>query len=386
MLRTALYDRHRSLGAKTVDFHGWEMPLYYTSILDEHKAVRTTIGMFDISHMGQVIVSGEKSAEALDRIMTNDITNLPKGRSCYTLMLNEQGGIIDDLIIYRLGENDFLVIINCGNRVKDVEWMQAHTIEGAAFNNVSDGRSILAIQGPLAGRVLEQILDAKVSGLERFEVAPIRTMGPAACIARTGYTGSDGFELFLPDNHAKKIWDIMIDSVKALGGLPIGLGARDTLRLEAGLRLYGTDLNDTTTPLEAGLKWTVAFEKQDFIGKKALLAQQAEGVKRRLIGIEFAQGPIPREGCPLTTDESAQNGDKPQQVGAITGGTFSSMLNRSIGMAYVEPAFAKIGTRLNMSVRARSYTGTVVKMPFWKPESRKETITSAATPTLENKS
>ena len=373
--KTALHERHRQLGAKMTDFHGWDMPLYYTSILEEHKAVRQALGIFDISHMGQVIVSGPGAVETLNRLVVSDLSQVAKGRACYTLMLNEAGGILDDLIIYRIGDEDYLVIVNCGNRASDVAWMQAHRQGHVTISDVSQGRSILAVQGPLSCRVLEQILDARVTSLGRFDIAPIRTMSPEACIARTGYTGSDGFELFLPDQHAKRVWDTVLAQAKSLGAQPVGLGARDTLRVEAGLRLYGTDMDAATTPLEVGLDWTVAINKGEFIGKPVLVKQKQEGVTRKFVGFEMSQGPVPRTGTELTVDG--------RKVGIVTSGTFSPILTKPLGMGYVEPALAKAGTTLTVTVRSQKYTGTIVKLPFWKGETRQPALTASGAPTLE---
>jgi len=378
MQKTALYDRHRQLGAKMTDFHGWEMPLYYTSILEEHQAVRQALGLFDISHMGQVLVTGPEAVEALNRLVVSDVSQVGEGRACYTLMLNEAGGILDDLIIYRLGAEEFLVIVNCGNRTSDVEWLASHAGGRTTVSDISQGRSILAVQGPRAGRVLEEILDARVAGLGRFGVAPIRTMGPDACIARTGYTGGDGFELFLPDSHAKRVWDLVLSMAKPMGALPVGLGARDTLRVEAGLRLYGTDMDAATTPLEVGLDWTVAINKPAFIGKDVLVQQRREGVSRKFVGFELSQGPVPRQGFGLAaaTDQGAR------PVGVVTSGTFSPILNRPLGMGYVEPAFTKPGTALTITVRNQQHRATVVKLPFWKGQTSQPALSSAA-PTME---
>jgi aminomethyltransferase len=378
--KTALHDRHRSLGAKMTEFHGWDMPLYYSSILEEHRAVREALGMFDISHMGQVLVTGSGALERLSRLVTSDLTQVSQGRACYTLLLNERGGILDDLIIYRIGETDVLVIVNCANRQSDVEWLRAHMTGDATVTDISDGRSILAVQGPKAARVLEHLLDARVAGLGRFGVAPIRTMGTDACLARTGYTGGDGFELFLPDKHARKLWDLILLESKPLGGLPVGLGARDTLRIEAGLRLYGTDMDTETTPLDAGLAWTVAWQKAGFIGKEALVAQKARGLPRRFIGFELAQGPVPRNGAQLFaqgTDGAARH------VGTVTSGTFSSILGRPIGMGYVDAACAAAGTTLSLTVRSQRYPATVVKLPFWKGEPVPPALQASGGATLE---
>lgn len=369
MLRkTALYDRHAALGAKITDFHGWSMPLYYTSILEEHKAVRQTLGIFDVSHMGQALVTGPDAAGLLNRLLVSDIAQVGEGRACYTLMLNPSGGILDDLIVYRIGPADFLLIINCGNRESDVAWLQQHREGRVEITPISDGRSILAVQGPLACRVLEQLLDAKVAGLARFGIAPIRTMGAAACIARTGYTGSDGFELFLPDHHARRVWEMVLAAAGPRGAQPVGLGARDTLRVEAGLRLYGTDMDAATTPIEAGLGWTVAINKPEFMGKAALMTQQRDGVAKTFVGVELSEGPVPRTGCALTVEAAGR------QVGTVTSGTFSPTLNRPLGMGYVEPAYAKPGTALTVTVRAQRYTATVVKLPFWKGETQQPVV------------
>ena len=390
--KTALYERHRALSAKMTDFHGWEMPLYYTSILEEHRAVRETLGIFDISHMGQVLVTGPDALEQLNGVVTSDLAQVGEGRACYTLLLNERGGILDDLIIYRLGESDLLIIVNCANRVSDTQWLRSHCRGNVTVTDISDGRSILAVQGPRANHVLEELLDARVAGLGRFGVAPIRTMGTDACLARTGYTGGDGFELFLPDQHARKLWDLILLQAKPLGALPVGLGARDTLRVEAGLRLYGTDMDEATTPLEAGLAWTVAFHKPRFIGKDALLKQQEAGVTRKLVGFELSQGPVPRQGAELLADKGSARpagatstaqaeagghaeaagrvgGAGLRRVGLVTSGTFSPILNRPLGMGYVEPAFAKPGTALTLTVRTQRYAATVVKLPFWKGDT-----------------
>jgi aminomethyltransferase len=380
MQKTALHERHRRLGAKMTDFHGWDMPLYYTSILEEHKAVRQALGLFDISHMGQVIVSGPDALETLNTLAVSDISQVAEGRACYTLILNESGGILDDLIIYRVGASDYLVIVNCGNRTSDVDWLAAHRRGRTTVSDISEGRSILAVQGPRACRVLEQVLDARVTSLGRFGIAPIRTMGPSACIARTGYTGGDGFELFLPDQHAQKLWDLLLETAGPAGLQPAGLGARDTLRVEAGLRLYSTDMDASTTPLEAGLGWTVAINKPDFIGKSVLVRQKAQGFPRRFIGFELAEGPVPRTGTELFSDSAP---GEPRRVGAVTSGTFSPLLGKPIGMGYVEAPCAAPGTVLSVVVRAQRYRGTVVKLPFWKSDMQQPALSTSSAPSRE---
>ncbi len=378
MQKTALHERHRRLGAKMTEFHGWDMPLYYTSILEEHKAVREALGLFDVSHMGQVLVTGPDATATLNELVVSDIAHVGVGRACYTLMLNEQGGILDDLIVYRTGEDGYLVIVNCGNRASDLAWLTAHRRGQTVINDISSGRSILAVQGPRACRLLEQLLDARVTSLGRFDVAPMRTMGPDACIARTGYTGSDGFELFVPDQHAQRLWDLILSSGQPVGARPVGLGARDTLRVEAGLRLYGTDMDAATNPFEVGLDWTVAMSKPSFIGREALLAQKAQPLARKFVGFELAQGPVPREGMELTSQD--------RRVGTVTSGTFSPTLGKPLGLGYVEPACAALGTTLVLTVRAQRYPATVVRLPFWKGDAKPAALASPAASTLERPS
>ena len=312
---------------------------------------------------------GREGGRTLNALLVSDLTQVGLGRACYTLMLNEAGGILDDLIIYRIGATDYLIIVNCGNRTSDVEWLTAHRQGRTTITDISQGRSILAVQGPLACRILEQILDARVTSLGRFDIAPIRTMGPEACLARTGYTGSDGFELFLPDHHAQRLWDAVLSEARPVGMLPIGLGARDTLRIEAGLRLYGTDMDGATTPFDAGLGWTVAINKPAFIGKDALVTQKAQGLAKTFVGFELAAGPMPRTGSELTIDGPAGSGAS-RRVGTVTSGTFSPILNKPLGMGYVESPYAAPGTALTLTVRSQRYTATVVKLPFWKDTAR----------------
>ncbi len=375
--RTGLYQRHLELGAKMTAFHGWEMPLYYTSIIEEHRAVREVFGIFDVSHMGQVLVTGPEALPTLNRLVVSDLGHLGEGRACYTLLLNEHGGILDDVIVFRLGPEDFLVIVNCATHEADVAWLQAHQQGRVTMTDISEGRAILAVQGPKACRTLEQLLDTRVTTLGRFGVAPIRTMGPDACLARTGYTGGDGFELFLPNTHAVRVWNLVVNAGQGLGGLPVGLGARDTLRVEAGLRLYGADMDAQTTPWEAGLGWTVAMQKGEFIGREALVRQREVGIPRVFIGIQLASGPVPRQGMELRL------GDR--RVGTVTSGTYSPLLQQPIGMGYVEPTAAKLGTRLTVTVRSQRYEATIVKLPFWTPRMTPAARLTAGASPLESR-
>ena len=360
--RTPLHAEHVTLGAKMTDFHGWDMPLYYTSILDEHAAVRQAVGLFDISHMGQVWVSGPGAVATLNDVTVSDIANVGEGRACYTMMLNERGGILDDVIVYHLTANEYVVIVNCANRAKDVEWLRAHQQRPVVIDGPLSGRCIVAVQGPLAARLLDQVLEARVSGMGRFDVWPVRSWGDRAWVARTGYTGSAGFELFLDAEPAMRIWRELLQRGKTLGIHPIGLGARDTLRLEAGLRLYGVDMDETTTPYEADLGWTVAIHKAFFIGQPVLVEQQTRGVEKRLVGFTLGHSPIPRHDCSILV------GDR--QVGGVTSGTFSAMLDGCIGMGYVERAVATPGIAISVVIRNKPHPGTIVKLPFWRKEEK----------------
>jgi len=350
-------------------FHGWEMPLYYTSILDEHKSVRTAVGLFDVSHMGQLFVTGPGAVEAVNELIVSDLAQTAVGRACYTMLLNQQGGILDDIIVFRVGETELLVVINCANRQKDVAWFQSHAAPPVQVGDHSAARSIIAIQGPQAAGLLGEIAGLRISALGRFDVMAVPGLGLETWVSRTGYTGSDGFEVFLPNRDAIELWRRLLERGQAFGVQPIGLGARDTLRLEAGLRLCGTDMDETTTPFEADLGWTVALGKASFIGKAALARQKAAGAGKRLCGFQLEQGPVPRQGCPLLIGE--------RTIGTVTSGTFSLMLNKPIGLAYVERDVALPGTAVQVAIRAKSYPATIVKLPFW----RTQTTAATAQPT-----
>ena len=368
MNKTALHPEHLKLGAKMTEFHGWDMPLYYTSILEEHHSVRAAVGVFDISHMGQVWVRGPGACGTLNELVVSDLAQVGPGRACYTLLTNEQGGILDDLIIYRVGGQEYLVIVNCANREADAGWLAAHRRGEVEVRDISAGRSIVAVQGPHASRLLDEVVGTRVSGLGRFDVVPLPGLGEWVWVARTGYTGSDGFEVFLPDQPAVRLWRLLLER----GAQPIGLGARDTLRLEAGLRLYGTDMDAATSPYEAGLGWTVAIHKPSFLGKGVLLPQREGRVARKFIGFEMGEGPVPRHGCAIVAEQ--------RRVGTVTSGTFSATLNKPIGMGYVEPACAAPGTQLSIEIRARPYPAVVVKLPFVRAQEQASAAAGSPTP------
>ncbi len=389
MQRTILYPEHLALGAKMTPFNGWDMPLYYSSILDEHKAVRTAVGIFDVSHMGQVFVRGPQALAMLDELVVSRLDTLAQGRACYSLMLHERGGIVDDIIVFRVGPEECLVVVNCANREKDVQWMQQHRREGDRAGTIlageevphADGRAavdvrlepdraILAVQGPEAAGLLDEVLKQRVSSLGRFDITTVASLGSRAWISRTGYTGSDGFELFVPNAQAVALWKRLVNAGQSRGIHPIGLGARDTLRLEAGLRLCGTDMDESTSPYEADLGWTVALSKPSFIGKPVLVEQAASGVARRLAGFALDEGPVPRHGCALVV------GDR--EVGTVTSGTFSLMLNQPIGMGFIERSLATPGTRIGVMIRSKAHPATVVKLPFWRNPSAAKPVEAGA--------
>jgi len=351
---TALHAEHARLGAKLVDFHGWEMPLYYRGIIEEHVAVRERVGVFDISHMGQVLVTGPGSLATLQRLVSADLAKSADGQAAYGLLLNAQGGIVDDIIVYRLTAEQWLLIINCGNREKDVAWMQRHLGPQTTLTHISSGRSMLAIQGPEAEDVVEELVGAAVSGMGRFRIraVPGRSDG---WLSRTGYTGSDGYELFVRDQDAIELWHRALDAL-GLQAQPAGLGARDTLRLEACYRLYGADMDDATTPFEAGLGWVVDMAKTDFIGQAALVKQQQP--QRRLVPFEVSGAAIPRSGYAILRES--------RRVGQVTSGSFSPTLRKGIGLGYVETACAAPGTAIEIEIRGQRHAGLVVKGPFYK--------------------
>lgn len=359
--RTPLYARHAALGAKMIDFGGWELPVQFEGILKEHEAVRTRAGLFDASHMGEFFVSGGDAEAFLQRLTTNDISRLQTGAVQYTLMCSPDGGTVDDLLVYRLGPDRFLAVVNASNIEKDWAWMQDHRKGGVQVENASDATALLALQGPAAAGILR----AAARGFEPAALRPFRfaervaVAGTAALVSRTGYTGEDGFELYVPAGRAEDVWDALISAGAPFGLLPAGLGARDTLRFEARLPLYGQELSDSITPVEAGLGVFVKAEKGDFIGRGVLAAQKASGPPRRLVGIEMIDRGIPRNGY------SVQAADG-RRVGEVTSGTQSPTLKRNLGLALVEAAYAAAGTELRVDIRGKSLAAFVVETPFYK--------------------
>jgi len=357
--RTSLYPLHVRLGARMVEFGGWEMPVQYAGIVEEHRAVRTAAGLFDVSHMGEVELEGPGALASVQRLITNDAGRLAVGGGLYTPMCRPTGGIVDDLTVFRVGEQRYLLVVNAATTEKDVAWIQEHTAR-AAVRDRSAELGLLALQGPRAQAILGRLTRAGLSGLPYFHIAGgVEVAGVRGClVSRTGYTGEDGFEIAAPWDAAPRVWDALLEAGRGDGLVPAGLGARDTLRLEAGYMLYGNDIDETTTPLEAPLGWTVKLDKGEFIGRDALARQKQEGVRRRLVGFEMLERAIPRRGYPLLAGG--------ERVGQVTSGTFGPWVNRSIGMGYVAVAQARPGTELAVEIRGRPARAAVVKLPFYR--------------------
>lgn len=356
--RTPLYDCHREAGAKLVPFAGWEMPVQYESVIEEHRAVRERAGLFDVSHMGEVAVRGPGAVRYLDAITPNHVARLAVGRAQYSALLTEAGTYVDDLLIYRLAEEELLVVVNAANRDKDVAWMQRHVSGDVEVEDVSDRYGLLALQGPRAVEILAPLTDVDLGAVRYYGFARGHVDGHPAIVSRTGYTGEDGFELYLDPEAAPAVWRRLLGGGAAQGLVPAGLGARDTLRLEAGLALYGHEIDDTTTPWEAGLDWVVKLDKGDFVGREALVAQREQGVARRLVGFEVTGRGIGRQGHPL------RHGGR--VVGAVTSGTWSPTFERALGMGYVEAALAAPGTEIELEIRERPVPARVAAIPFYR--------------------
>lgn len=366
--KTVLFDSHKALGAKIVPFGGWAMPVSYSSVLQEHKAVREQCGLFDVSHMGEVFVSGKNAATFLQKLTINDIDRLTPGSGQYTAILNEQGGMIDDLIIYRLEPDAFLICVNAGNKDKDFDWIrsQAGKAEGVLVEDKSDAYSQIAVQGPTSPDVMKAVIPAtELSGfqdLDYMQIRKITAFGSDMYVARTGYTGEWGYEIYLPNKAAVAVWDALLTTSEATGVCPIGLGARDTLRLEACYLLYGNDMNDSVTPLEAGIDWATRLDAADFIGKKSLIAQKAAGVTRKNFAFRMEADGIPRH------DMQVYSGD--QLVGVVTSGSVLPTVGGAGGMALLDPRKVKVDDIIEIDVRGKRKLARVTRKPLYKAKVR----------------
>jgi aminomethyltransferase len=354
--RTPLHDVHVQSGARMVEFAGWDMPVQYAGLLDEHEAVRTRAGLFDVSHMGEVVFRGPKALAALNHVFTNDLSRVADGQAQYGCLCREDGGIVDDVVVYRRSAEDLLVCVNAGNRQKDFEWLRDHA-GGAQVTDESDDWVQIALQGPRSQAILQPLTPVDLAKLKTFWFTTGSVHGIECTLARTGYTGEDGFELFCRAADGVRIWKAVLEAGKPEGLVPAGLGARDTLRLEVAYRLYGNDMDDVTTPLEAGLGWVVKFDKGDFIGRDAMLRQKEGGLPRKLVGFVLTDPGIARHGFDVLHDG--------KKVGTVASGTRSPTLKTSIGLAYVPPSLAAEGSTFAVDIRGRPASAQVVKTPFY---------------------
>jgi aminomethyltransferase len=353
-LRTPLYDAHLKSNARMVEFAGFEMPVQYAGVLEEHAAVREKAGMFDVSHMGEVVLEGRGALETAQRLVTNDLARCKDGQAQYSALCNEKGGVIDDIIVYRFSPERLFICVNASGRSKDYEWMRAHAGSGVAVAQRSDDWAQIAIQGPQAPAIVDALCQPRVLDLAYYHFREATVAGVPGCIvARTGYTGEDGFEVFVPPQGARKLWDTLLEK----GVVPCGLGARDSLRLEVAYRLYGNDMDEEHTPLEAGLGWIVKLDKPGgFIGSDALIRQKQEGLKRKLVGFKVTGKGIARQGYPVLREG--------QRAGEVTSGTMSPVLKEAIGLAYVPMALSKEGSAFDVEIRGKPVPAQVVKTPF----------------------
>ena len=358
--QTSLYPRHKALGARMVAFGGWEMPVEYSGISEEHLAVRTDAGLFDVSHMGEVEVAGSQALAAVQRITCNDASRLEVGQIQYSALTTHEGTFVDDLLVYRLAQDHFLLVINAANIERDVTWIKEEIkpVGDAVAVNVSSRYALLALQGPRAADILQTLTGVELDSIQYYWFATGEVAGVRATISRTGYTGEDGFELFVAPQTADAVWSAVLDAGGASGLRPIGLGARDTLRLEAAMRLYGNDMDDSTTVLEAGLGWIVGWEKSEFNGRAVLARQKADGLSRKLVGFEMLDHGIGRHGYDVYV-----SGDK---AGIVTSGTQTPFLKKAIGMAYVPIEATQPDTEITIDVRGRQLRARVGRMPFYK--------------------
>ncbi len=354
--KTALYDRHVACGGRMVEFAGYMLPVQYTGINQEHNAVRESCGLFDVSHMGEVVVKGSNALDFVQNLLTNDFSEMVDGQVKYSPMCNHEGGVIDDLLVYRDGAEHFTLVVNAANREKDFNWMKANNPMGAELSDLSDSYSQLAIQGPKAEAIIKSIADELP--VEYYSFVKTKVAGETCILSRTGYTGEDGFEIYCKNEVATKLWDAVMES----GGeeiIPCGLGARDTLRLEAAMPLYGHEMDEMVTPLEAGLKYFVKTDKAcDFIGKAALQKQLDEKLKRRRCGLEIVDKGIARDGAEISVDGKV--------IGKVTSGTRAPNLKKAVALALVDVPYHKRDTELSVNVRGRELKAVVIRLPFYK--------------------
>lgn len=361
LLHTPLYSRHRDLGARLVEFGGWDMPVSYSGILSEHRAVRQRAGLFDVSHMGEFRIEGSEALALLQSLVPNDVGKLAINQALYTQLCLPNGGTIDDLLIYRLGETDYMTVVNASTMPKDWAWFSEHAgrFGRVTMRNVSHETGLIALQGPYAQSILQTLTSTDLGSITYYHAATGVVAGIECLISRTGYTGEDGFELYSASERVGELWDAVLEAGRPRGLLPAGLGARDTLRLEAGYCLYGHELTEEITPLEAGLGWTVKLNKgEDFIGRQALLDQKAQGLKRKLVGLIVRERGIPRAGYVIMRTN--------ERTGEVTSGTMCPTLDQAAALGYVMADAATPGTQLAVEIRERPVAAEVVALPFYK--------------------
>jgi aminomethyltransferase len=359
MKNTALLQKHLDANAKMVPFAGYNMPVQYDGVNAEHETVRTGVGVFDVSHMGEFFLRGPKALDLIQRVTTNDASVLFDGKAQYSCMPNGKGGIVDDLIIYRISQEEYLLVVNASNIEKDWNWISSHNTDGVEMENASDAYSLLAIQGPKAAEAMQSLTEVNLSEMGYYTFAKGTFAGqPNIFISATGYTGSGGFEIYVPNEVAVAVWDAVFEAGKSYGIKPIGLAARDTLRLEMGFCLYGNDIDDTTSPIEAGLGWITKFTK-DFVDADVLKAQKEQGVSRKLVAFEMIERGIPRHDYRILDKNN-------QVIGKVTSGTMSPSMKIAIGLGYVDLAHAGLDSEIYIEIRDKGVLAKVVKLPFYK--------------------
>jgi len=361
---TPLYEKHLELNGKIIDFGGWALPVEYSGILSEHEAVRTKAGLFDVSHMGEITVKGEDAEKYLQMIVTNDISVLAENQIAYTTMCYPNGGVVDDLLVYKNSNVDYFLVINASNTDKDFEWLERHVSGNVEVKNVSSLYAQLALQGPQAQTILQKLVKDDLNELEFYHFkSNVNACGINTLVSRTGYTGEDGFELYFASADGPGMWDMLLEAGKDDGLVPAGLGARDTLRFEAALPLYGQEIDKDITPLEAGLGFCVKLAKNDFIGKDVLVNQKSEGLKRKVVGFEMVDRGIPRNHYDVYADS--------KKIGYVTTGSFSPTLKKNIGLALINAEYAKEGTEIEISIRNKKLKANVIKKPFYIKKYKK---------------
>ncbi len=358
--KTSLNARHRTHGARMVEFGGWDMPVEYAGITSEHMAVRTSAGLFDVSHMGEIEIAGADALAAVQHISSNDAARLAVGQAQYSALTTAEGTFVDDILVYRLADAHFMLVVNGANVAKDYAWISEHIAEtgDVVAVNSSSRYALLALQGPAATEILQPLTGIELAGMKYYRFEHGEIAGVMGTVSRTGYTGEDGFEVFVPPRSAETVWNALLDSGRGVDLKPAGLGARDTLRLEAAMRLYGNDIDETTTPLEAGLSWVVGWKKPEFLGHEALRRQKDAGVQRTLVGFEMIERGIARHGYPILVDDVEQ--------GTVTSGTQTPFLKRAIGLGYVPADRSEEGTEFDIVIRGRRARARVVSLPFYQ--------------------